>query len=198
MPFSSFLSQSIIFKQFLEQGSVMDHRFPQVFRTGLSAVVPEGDIVGRSVILNNDGMVNRYVSGALFEVTDGIASRLHNLHHEAVRHRYSTFGIINKTSLHFVPTLFKAGAVHWAQRSKFKALSALLPKFENTLALANVSLVADHPVVLGPKTFSQHETTASTHCEISGYCDDNKCDNHDDNHELIAIHACLLRATAFV
>jgi|SRR5689334_10836515 hypothetical protein len=143
-------------------------------------------------------MVNRYVRRALFEITDGIAARLHNLHHETVSNCHSAFGIIDETGLHFIPTLFKTGAVYWTERSEFKALSALLSKFQNTFAFADISFAANNPVVLGTKTFSQHETTASAHCEISSYCDNKKCNNHDNNHELIAIHACLLRATAFV
>jgi hypothetical protein len=176
----------------------MHHRFPQVFRAGLSAVVPEGDIVGRSVVFNNEGMVNGYVSRALFEVTDGVAPGLHNFHHEAVGNGYSSVGIINESGLHFVPTLFETGAVYWTESSKFKSLPALFPKFENTFALANISFVANYPVILRAEPFSQPQTAAFAHCEISGYCDNKNCNNHDDNHELIAIHACLLRATAFV
>ena len=43
----------------------MDHGFAQVLSAGLAAAVPQGNIVGRAIVLNHDGVIDGDVFDAL-------------------------------------------------------------------------------------------------------------------------------------
>jgi len=92
-------------QQFVEQRTVMDHRFAQIFRTGLASVMAKRNVVRRSIVVDDLGMVNGDVSGPLLEVRNWIAARLHDVGNKAVSQRDRAPGVVDKLRLHFVPAI---------------------------------------------------------------------------------------------
>ena len=65
-------------------------------------------------------------------------------------------GVIDKAGLDGCPAIGKSHPLRALQRSDFKTLAPLGPKFEHALCLARVSFLTHHAVVLWSETLSQH------------------------------------------
>src|ERR1700674_2296750 len=63
--------------EFLEQGTVVNHRRPKIFSACFSPPQPQCDGVRGPVIFYNFRVVDRNVRGALIEIGYGIAASLH-------------------------------------------------------------------------------------------------------------------------
>ena len=65
----------------------MDHRLAKVLGARLASLVPQRNVVGLVIMLDDDRMVDRDVAGALVEIADGVSSRLHHVGKKRVSER---------------------------------------------------------------------------------------------------------------
>jgi hypothetical protein len=62
----------------------MDQCLTELFGVGVAARVAQCNGVGRAIVLDHTGVVDRDVGGALLEIADGVASCPHNFANELV------------------------------------------------------------------------------------------------------------------
>jgi len=121
----------------------VDHGPAQVLGIGFAARVAGGDLVGHAVIADQAGVIDREVGGALLEVADGIAARLHHFSEEFIGPPDRSAGVVDELALDLHPAVRKAldfAAVERAYAERFDPLLAL-PQF--SLGFAAVAGLVD-------------------------------------------------------
>lgn len=89
----------------------MDHRFSQLFGAGLAAPVPNCYCVGDAIVLDDHRVIYRYIRGALFEITNRIATSFHHIADEPIGFPYCAFRVIDKSGLLTSPRLRESTSV---------------------------------------------------------------------------------------
>jgi hypothetical protein len=108
----------------------VDHRQAQVFRAGLPRHLPKRDVVGRSVILQNQGMIDGDIGRPLFEVTDGIASHGHHVAQQVVRFCHRTCRAVDEARLDSAPGFEEGRPVGQREGPNVKGLNSPCAFFE--------------------------------------------------------------------
>ena len=79
-------------QQFFKQRTGMDHGLAQIFRTGLAPTMTKRNVMRRSIVVDDLGMVDGAAGGPLLEIRDRIAARLHDVGDKAVGERDCALG----------------------------------------------------------------------------------------------------------
>lgn len=126
----------------------MDHRAAQILGVGRAGGVPPGDVVGDAIVADQLGVIDRKVGGALLEIADRIAARLHHFAEQLVGRADCRAGIVDELALHRDPTVGKAVDLVAAQRTDVQGLDALFALTQLGLRLAGASRLVDGGDVL--------------------------------------------------
>jgi len=115
-----------ILEQILEELAIVHHRPSQIFgRRGVSAM-SIGDLARRAIVVDDASVVNGEIGGALVEVGDRIAARLHDFLDELVGACDGPSRIVDEHRLHAAPSLTEEVALIGLQRPDLQMLDALL------------------------------------------------------------------------
>jgi len=129
-------------EQVFEERAVMDHRLAKVLGGRFAALLAERDVVRGPVVLDDMRMVDGHVSGALLEVTDGVATDLHEISNEAVRFDHGTLRVIDEPCLVGAPLLRKPAPMFGAQRFDVQLTHALDALAELAFRVPGVAALA--------------------------------------------------------
>ena len=155
----------------------MQHSPPQILGVGLAAPMAQGYLVRDPVVGHELRVVDGEVGGALVEIADGIAARVHGLADQFVRAADRRARIIDEIGLDHAPPLHVALGFLAAQRPDVEALDALLAISELRLRLARVAVLVDGGHVLG--------AVMRAHLLRSAALDDHRAarDDHERRHD---------------
>ena len=73
----SFAPRRLYLHELFEQRAVVDHRRSKIFSTCFAFPQPQSNLPRRPVMIYHQGMIDRYVRGALIKIGYGIPTRLH-------------------------------------------------------------------------------------------------------------------------
>lgn len=111
-------------QEFVEERAVLNHRGAKVFGGGLVGGEAGGYGVRGAVVLDDAGMVDGDVGGALLEVGDGIAAGLHERGDEFVGFGDGALGMIDEAGLHGLPVGHEAFALGGAEVADLEVFDA--------------------------------------------------------------------------
>ena len=159
----------------------MDHGLAQVFRVGLPACLPECDFMGRSVVFQNQRMIDGDVRRPLFKVTDRIAARGHHIAQQQVGFCDRTGGPVDKARLDSAPGIHEARAISCRERPDMQSLDSLQAVFEAGFPMPPVAAFLH-----GASIFSASELGAQlfrvalpVQKQRGDACQDNHCKSND-------------------
>ena len=114
------------------------------------ALVPQRNVVGRVIMLDDDRMVDRDITCALVEITDGVSSRLHHVAKKRVSERNCARRIVDEACLNVGPALRELAALCRLERADVELCDALLACGEIGLGLRAVALASTARSYSGP------------------------------------------------
>ena len=100
----------------------MDHRLAKVLGARLATLMPKRDVVGLVIMFDDDRMIDGDVAGALVEIADRIASRLHHVAEQRVSERNCARRIVDEARLNVVPALRELAALGRLERPDVELL----------------------------------------------------------------------------
>lgn len=150
-------------EEVLEERPVVDHCLAQVFGGCLTALLADRDVVRRSVVLNDVRMVYGDVGGALLEVTDGVATNLHQIRDEVVGFDHGAFRVIDELRLVGPPRLGEPSAMFRGQWLDMELLHAFDTSVQLTFGMARVTVLAYEALVLGAELAAELLTPPLLH-----------------------------------
>src|SRR5690242_16418771 len=104
----------------------MDHGLPQILGAGLSLVMAHAYGMSRTILLNNQRVINRKVLRGLFERAHRIPAGGHDIVEQRVCLRHGRFRVIYKSRLYHTPRIRKACAIGGRQWTDMESLHAFL------------------------------------------------------------------------
>src|SRR5690349_7271432 len=120
--------------QIVEQSAVMDHRLAKILGTRLPSLMANGDVVRLVVVLDDHGMIDGDVAGALVEIAHRITARLHDVAEERVGKGDRARRIVHETRLDIVPAMDELAALVRIERPDVELFDPLLAFGELRLA----------------------------------------------------------------
>ena len=117
----------------------MDHGAAQILGAGLAARMSRCDLVGDAVTADQAGVIDGEVGGALFEIGDWIAARLHHLGEEFIGLVDRRGRIVHELALHLHPALGEPLDLVAAERANIERLDPLLALAQLGLGLATTA-----------------------------------------------------------
>jgi hypothetical protein len=138
-------------QEFVEEGAVLEHGGAHVFGGDLGGGGALGDGVGGAVVIDDAGMVDRDVGGALFEVGDGVAAGLHEGGDEIVGLNDRAAGMVDEAGLDDLPVGEEALAFGGGKVTDVEVVDALFTRGEGGLGVAFGAALEDGAVILGTK-----------------------------------------------
>src|SRR5579859_7664630 len=110
----------------------------------------------RSAIIFDDlRMIDRDVSGTVFEISHGIATLEHQLAYQPLRLHDHTAWVINKARLKQSPFLRESCRLRRRQRHEFESLNTRFPRFELGLSPLSIPDRPDDATVLRTESLLQ-------------------------------------------
>jgi len=116
-----------VLEQILEELAIVHHCPSQIFRRRGVPAMSIGDLARCAIVVDDASVVDGKIRGALVEVRDRIAARLHDFLNELVGARDGSARIVDEHRLHAAPALTEEVALVGLQRPDLQMLDALLP-----------------------------------------------------------------------
>jgi hypothetical protein len=167
------------FQKIVKELAIINHGFAEIFGAGFSALLPLRNGACRTVVFDNAAVSNGDVSDALFEITDWIAARLHDLSYQPIGLDDSSSGIIDESRLIGVPRLCEAIALLRFERVNVQLLDALLSPQEFLFGATLATLFFEEPVVFRAELGTKMVGPPLAHHPPG---DDRSGNNHRDNY----------------
>jgi hypothetical protein len=136
-------------EEILEQGAIVNHRHPQVFGRRIATLLPDGDIVGNAVVLDDVWMIDGDVRGSLLEVSNWVAAELHQVGDETVGFDDRGLRVIDEASLVGAPRVGELMPMRLVERFDVEVLHAVEALTELALGMAGVAVRSHESLVLG-------------------------------------------------
>ena len=149
----------INFQQFINKRAIVDHGLPQFFRAGFSPLLSPGKRAGDAVILNDDWMVHRQVSGATIEVFQGVAARGHHLGYELVGFADRAVRVVDEARLDATPFTAKRADLFLSELVQVETADALSALAQDRVCTFGADSL-NGSIVLRAKLFAQVDPLA--------------------------------------
>jgi len=157
----------------------VDHRPPEILGASLSSLMPQSDVVSRTVILDHDWMIDGKVGCSLLKIRDRVPTHVHQVRHKLVRAGHGRFGIVNKLRLDFTPGTGKTFAIALRQSADLEAFHPPLAFFEDLFRFSSIAGFRYGPLVFGTKAPS--DLAAPLALEVPKPNTEQNNYNHRDN-----------------
>ncbi len=159
-------SWSLNLNQLLEKSTVVDHGGAQLFGAGLGFAGTHGYGVGGAVVLDDAGMVDGDVFGALFEAGVGIPTRLEKRRNQLIGFGHGALGVIEKASLNGAPVCDEAVSLRGHQLAEIELGDAGHAAREPSFTAAFRALLFHGALIFGAKAVTELEGVALSHARI--------------------------------
>jgi hypothetical protein len=141
--------------QIVEKGAVVNHGAAQLFSAGLSARVPQGDVMSGAVVLDYDGVVDGDVCCALLKIANRIAAGCHNVAEEPIRFSDRSCGSIDEMGLNAAPLIGKAIPLSRGERANGELMDALTALGQTSFGLGSAACLCNGAIVLRTELCAQ-------------------------------------------
>lgn len=170
-------------QEFVEERAVLNHCGAQVFGGGLVGGEAGGYGVGGAVVLDDAGVADGDVGGALLEVGDGIAAGLHERGDELIGLGDRALGVIDEAGLDGLPVGDEALALGGGEVADFEVFDARFAGFESGFGLLPGALLEHRAIVLRAKVLAQFRgfILALAHEDNDAPGDDENEDDQSDD-----------------
>src|SRR5215467_13831285 len=180
--------RSRVSDQVLEEGAIVHHGLPHVFRRHRMASMFLDDRARGAVVHDDIRVVGRDVVDALFKVANGIAASLHDVPDQPIGLEYRAGRLIDESRLDLLPFAGESPRLLGRQPGDVKTWSC----FADGLGPPDIVVIPDCTVVFGAVPWAQ--PIAPSISDRHRCCDnhshgENYGNNEDDEHELLLIHS---------
>lgn len=172
----------------------MDHRAAQILGAGLATGVPPGHVVGHAIVADQLGVIDRKVGGALLEIADRIAARLHHLGEEFVGPPDRRAWVVDELALHLDPAVGEPRDLVAAERANVQRLDALLALAQLGLGLAGAAGLVHRGDVFG--AVLRTHLLGPAPLRVDDRAGDKQHHNDGQSDCEIGVHGSVLRAQA--